>query len=438
MKRRYIFLIYRAGGWGGVQFYIKAKSCWLAGLGYEVEVMYSEEENGGFLDGIESLRCRHVKWLGRSPRSFSSRLLCSVLSQMAGEHAGDYMETTVESASLPLGLWGEMLARECGGRHILYMQSEKYVTPTRSMRKFLQHKYDQRLLYGISGDMMAAILPGIDGDRTYLYATGNADVEPVSYAGDTYSFHNLPKADLTLLTIGRFEKGITRAVIRGAAEYCRAGAGRRINILILGDAADAVLRDRVLGYGAGCRGLHVEHVGFVNPMPLDAFLKADLCICNSGCAVVASRHLPVVTVDARDLKAIGILEEETMSLIHRLPEEPPVEISRIIERMVAEKEEVRKRRQSNPATGTLWRRRMKEKGDFSAHAAILAQTPLRQDYYYPVENVWRCPLRECVWILARMAGGEPLVEMIKRFAGRCRIIAGEFALKHSIKQGHAL
>lgn len=364
---RYIFLTNDIGNVGGGQLYLAAKVEWLESIGWDVDVYFFDDNP----IQISTLS----KFKGNRIRNFEFRF--PFLSNKEKESTARYIigkstsadRVVIESYSLQMGLWGEYIASKINAKHLLYLLNE-HLTVTESQKEFLRFKLRQGLLYGITEYNIPAVLPEADGKKTYLRAIGCASFNAPDI--EDARMEQIPADGFTILSIGRLEKDYIPNLFEETVEFART-CPEPVNLVIVGDAPNASLRDHRLSIVKNKPNLRVIFWGYTFPIPRALYERADVFAGTSGSARLAYKeHTPSIVIDPKDHQANGILGETTFHHLYRTANQKPIKISKLFRQVYGQRVERRRERCDLPP--------ITENVDFSTHQVII-DAPFTPDYY---------------------------------------------------------
>lgn len=329
----FVFFTGPIGGIGGAQLYVARKLQWLRSCGWRV-VVFSSDKVAVVVDELKEFEKDRHSWLNIPAYLYQRRKRARYLNRLLRVigHAERYY---FQSHTPQLASWAELVAEHVGGTHLFHSLTEDGHVNMRNLMRLTRHKYEQGLFKAIKDISAQKMLMMNDRpENIALVAVGCsignvADCECALLNGVTRAVHNI-------LILGRLEKQYVKAGVTGVTEFARKHLADSINLYVMGDDNDKLtgsLKDIV----KHCQNIRAYWLGGLFPVPRKVFKLADVCIAGAGCAWMAMNESALcITVDANDQKAIGILGVTTnMSLFRK--DEPEVEISEMLERVLVEK-----------------------------------------------------------------------------------------------------
>ena len=121
--KKYIILTGSIIDVGGSQLYSKNKKKYLEEKGWDVSI-YSFQRGQILIDELKGCSNNIIHNLKFSPNLFSAKIKKKVIDEIIWEK--NYEEVVVESHSINLSLWGEMIAQKVNGKHVIVLVDETF------------------------------------------------------------------------------------------------------------------------------------------------------------------------------------------------------------------------------------------------------------------------------------------------------------------------
>lgn len=362
--KKYIFLTNTIGFVGGSQLYISRKVEYLRKQNWDVEVFYETDE-GAMIENLKPFLQNHLQILSVPFELVSRKQKEKILELFTPCDC-----CIIESHLIGYSVWGEYVAKHIGAKHIVYFLCEQFPLLDNSMLDFLKFKLKQNLLYGITSKSIPALLgENFDGTPYGLLAVGCH----ASVGGIDSRIEQLPKADYTILSLGRLNKPYIPEMLASVIEFAKSHKECKINFIIIGDGMSDKL---VLSPFVSVNNVKVLLAGSLFPIPLNAFLLSDVAIATAGCVKIASEcDVPTIVVDGNDYKAIGVYDYTTSNILFRDFDEPPLKIEDVLEDVLV------KKKYSSKGLSKF----EKQELDYSAHQVIIDQE--FENEYYDVSDI---------------------------------------------------
>ena len=141
------------GGLGGGQFYVRNKVLWLQEHGWDVFV-YESSEGGRdvsiVIPELQQWADNNIPALFYPPSYHNHQIQEKVIKQVMGCVSKKYDTIVVESNTIPLSLWGEMVASRLSARHIVFLIGECVKINTAGIYEFYKNKHRRNELFSIN------------------------------------------------------------------------------------------------------------------------------------------------------------------------------------------------------------------------------------------------------------------------------------------------
>lgn len=312
----YTFLTNKLSGISGGPLYVRNKSKFLSEQGWQVVAI----DNTGIL--YEPIIIEELKKYGNNrfyellfpPSWYSKNGRTRVLSKLINliKKPGENIYV-IESDQISLSLWGELLAKELGCKHLIFDINENEVIIDYELYQFLNTKYLQNELFCISPKAVANLFAKYgrkdDYEDHYWDAQAINDVEDVPLD----LLENLQKTDFHIGFFGRYKRFIPY-VIKEVKVFCLRHSSISISLVFLG------ILDNQVDLGNVPDNLSILCLGRKNPIPKSFFDYSDVVIATAGCALISVQNVPLVISMSveEDARVIGFLGRTTSS--HSFPD----------------------------------------------------------------------------------------------------------------------
>lgn len=362
--KKYFFLTNSIRNIGGSQLYISRKVEYLKKQGWEVEVYYTDY-GPIMIDNLKPFLANHLQELAVPLNLVSEKQKKRVLESFTpGE------QTIIESHLVGFSIWGEYIAKYIGAKHIAYFLCERFPVLTSGISDFLKFKLKQNLLYGITSKSIPALFrENFDGTPYGLLAVGCY----AGIGGVDSRIDQLPKADYTILSLGRTDKPYVPNMLLSIKDFAESNKEYRINLIVIGDSPSS---NRILETLASVSNVHVLMMGNLSPLPQNVFTLSDVAIATAGCVKITSENdVPTIVTDGNDCEGIGIYGYTTFNWLFRDEDEPQQKIKDLLEDVLVKK--------MYPKKGVIGNE--EQEPDYSAHQAIIDQE--FDESYYDVLSI---------------------------------------------------
>ena len=310
--KKYVFITMNISGINGAEQYIYNKMNFARQQGYETFI-FSGRPGKILIDGFRPYEKLIHTALRFYPYCLSKKELCETLSWILSViDAKDGDECIVESSNVTSALWGELIARELGCKHLPIIMQEHHAY-SQSMRDYLRFKYDRHELSGIFDNSVQDMLkdPSIPlrpDTRARAYCNNVVQTCP-----DHYSQQFDPQADYTFGSIGRLEKTYVETLITALAAYFKAHSDKRYNLLLIGGSSDKSRLTWIRSQLAACGNVTLVNTGNLYPISRELIGKVDVFVSAAGSAIVPYYEgIPSIRIHHTTADVIGIIGYDYM------------------------------------------------------------------------------------------------------------------------------
>lgn len=313
MEKIYIIItptIYLAAG---SQIYTRNKVEFLKKKGWDVIVISSSIYRAIMIEELRPYEKYVFKELTFNPYLFIKRkrneTLIKLLQLICNKKQ---CEVVIESHTINLALWGELIAKECKGKHIVYLLSEGFGDPPKHILDFLNFKHKRKELAGISDKSLEILFNEYktlkDDEKYSLKAVCTNAVEDL----ENSLIDDLRRMDVNIASIGRLDKSYVYGMIEEIITFSINNSHKKIQLILVGDSKDRYVEDEILNNTKKIDNLKVIITGRLFPIPKRLFDKVDIFIGLAGSArISAALGVPTVVLDVRTNKAVGVLGFDT-------------------------------------------------------------------------------------------------------------------------------
>ena len=244
----------------------------------------------------------------------------------------------LESNSLRLSLWGELIAQQLHAKHLLYTLEEKPMIKGKGLLDFLQFKYRRRELVGIAKESLQLLFAPyfkISTNESYFlpaYCTNPIEDIECSWLRD------IPDADFCLASFGRLEKPYLQTVLTDMEEFISSHPSKTFNLIFIGgERTGFSVQNQIKRIFSKYSNVYVLITGFLFPVPLSLIRKANVFLSSAGSASATNQlGIPTISYDTLDKQPIGIMSKTTKHSLYR-DSEPKVKGYDLLQDILIEK-----------------------------------------------------------------------------------------------------
>lgn len=319
MHKLYIVLTQSIINIGGAEIYARNKYSYLRNAGWDCLVVSTRQGNI-VIDDLKRFKTSIIKELRFGPYLYSpsqrKKLMKTLVSILPDTTI--YDEVIVESHSLTLSLWGEMLSKEISAKHLAFLLEEHCDLDTQKY-DFLKFKHNRGELAGINRQSLKLLfrpygeLP--DDKSYYLLAHCTNSVEEIPDS----KWDKIPDAQYNIGSIGRLEKPYLQSVIKDITEFVDEHPDSTFNIFFIGGETNgSAITNQIYSIFFNHRNVKVYITGFIYPIPLSLINRIDVFMSSAG-SVRVSENAGRFTIayDSNDLQPIGLYGYTTDNSLFR-------------------------------------------------------------------------------------------------------------------------
>lgn len=309
--KNYIFLTYGIHTIGGCQTYIAGKAKFLESKSWRVTVFFSGRSNNGGC-AVKSLEKYTAGWfpeISIPPGNWPSFIRNSVLRDMRNLIGDASEEILIESQASAYALWGELLAKELGAKHVFFSCDELFHEKNTFYDEYLpffDFKHQRREFVGDAIKFFEGY-KSVAPEENYLYTPASEDpVQNISNA----QVDAIQRMDWNICYIGRIVKGYVPNIIMGVHALAAEHSEKKIQMVFVGNVQKRL--KMIEQTFMDTPNVNLVYLGDCVPIPRSLYRKLDVVIGGSDCAVRSAQEGALTIVaDAENFMANGVLGIDT-------------------------------------------------------------------------------------------------------------------------------
>ena len=306
---------------GGMQAYNAGKVKFLEAEGWMVHIFFSGRSNSGGC-AIKSLQKYTAGWfpeISIPPGNWPAFIRNSVLQDMCGQIGDTEDKILIESQASAYALWGELLAKLLGGKHVCFICNETFRGKDRFYEEYLDFfdfKHRRKEIAGIHDTSISQLFEGykyvsLEENAVFVAATEGL-VQDVEH--DAVS--QIKRMDWNICYIGRIEKGYVPAILMDVRKFSDAHPEKKIQFIFVGDVKKRILL--IEETFSDAKNVKLVYLGNCVPIPRMLYTKVDAVIAGSGSAIHSAwENALTVVADAENFRANGVLGIDTFNALYR-------------------------------------------------------------------------------------------------------------------------
>lgn len=336
--KKYIFLTFAVSGIGGTQIYIRNKIKYLKSKQWDVSVICTEPGHSICVEELKEYENCVIPELMSNPYIFTNAERKQIINKakiMIGEISQD---TIIESNFIQVNLWGELIAKELGVKHFVFLIQEDYSIKDKRYIDFYDYKYTRMELAANTPYALRMLFKGYrniqDGKECFLRAICHNTIEEC----DTNHIDSIVEADIHIGSIGRVNKPFVIPMINDVCQFADLHTDKKIQLVLFGGSPDFNDYTRIQDIAKSHSNLCVYITGPIFPIPKSLLDMMDVFISSAGSATTTSDvGYFTITIDANDYKPIGLLGYTTNDTVHRAPTAEYEETTVLLEDIIIDK-----------------------------------------------------------------------------------------------------
>lgn len=356
---------------GGAEIYVRNKYNYLKREGWDVLIV-SMREGEIRIEDLKKYKSYIRTELQIHPFAYSVKRRKKIISTIISFVHTDYSQKIIlESNSLRLSLWGELIAQQLQAKHLLYSLEERGTINGKGLLDFLRFKHQRKEFAGITHKSLPCLFAPffqVPPEEAYeLAASCNNSIEDI----ECKWIQQLPVADYCIASLGRLEKPFVQTVLLDVNEFVSTHLDKTFTLLFIGgESSGTFVQEQIQRLFAKYSNVHVHITGFIFPIPLSLIRKADVFLSSAGSASTTFRlGIPTISYDVRDWQPIGIMGKTTKHAMFR-DNEVKVKGSDLLQEILVEKK-------YNFVAVPFEKKEL----DYSSHLAFLSKSASNVEYF---------------------------------------------------------
>lgn len=308
--KRYIFIIPSICNIGGAQLYLVNKMHYLKEKGWDVNVIYARKDII-LIKELTQFEANSYPYLDYSIMYYRKSFVVQKVKEICCK-LGDskYLETVIESCTVSISTWAELIAKELKCKHIIFAFEELF-DMSKSQLDFAYFKHIRHELAGIKPESV----PMMFKNSEYRISTPEyyraCPMPSIGKVADNWT-EILKSYDVVIGSFGRLNKGFVWEAMKEIYKYMSLHKGPRYALLLVGDTKDERFKQMIRNKFNNIADVIIT--GEVCPASLDMMKSVNVFVSSSGAAVITSAlGIPTIAVSPESFLPNGILDYTTDS-----------------------------------------------------------------------------------------------------------------------------
>lgn len=273
-------------------------------------IVFPTDSGKIYMKPLEKYNNSACSFLNFSPYVFKNKTIDCFLNEMTSKIPKS-SELIIETGTDFTALWGELLAKKIGARHIVMFLDEKNDRVNAYTAPFYEFKYRRNELYSISEKSLLHIFGPFFKIENPEKNVWNAWCSNVVADMDSDMKNNLPRTDFMIGSIGRLDKPFVDNIIKGVCSFAKNHQELNIGMCFFGGADKKTISKIELEFSEYANiDLYIS--GYIWPIPQDIFDIFDVFISGAGSAnVSANMGITTIDMDVITNRPVGFIDNPT-------------------------------------------------------------------------------------------------------------------------------
>lgn len=279
--------------------------------GIDVRIAVFDDKDFLLQDSFKNIDLIKIPELKKSPALFSKRKLNRILISIRRFIGEDFNKLFIESHSPFLSIWGEIIANDYNGKHVIYFLNEPnlYSFSLRCFKSYFLNKLNNDELLGISSMSLNVIFRNDLKKITNNYVNVPFDIDELDDISHPNVFKEIDEDSFIIATVSRLGKKYIEPLIIDIIKFTNQNLEKKITLIIVGNDIDrSIITYLQSRYCINSDKLSVIFPGYIFPLGKDFFKRINIFI-GMGTSVISSisQKCATITIDPISSKATGIL-----------------------------------------------------------------------------------------------------------------------------------
>ena len=279
-------------------------------------IVFPTDSGKIYIKPLEKYNGNAYSFLHFPPYIFGKKKIDKFLNQMI-RFIPKSKKIIIETGTDYTALWGELLAKKVGARHIVMFLEETNENVNKNSFSFYKFKYKRNELYSITQEALLHIFSPYfainSPEKNVWNAWCTNSVEDI----DSDIIKLLPTADYMIGSIGRLDKTIVPNIINGVCAFADKYKKNSIGLCLFGGADYKIclqIKEKIKAH----QNIILYISGYIWPIPKAIFEKVDVFVSGAGAAnISANMGVPTINMDVITNEPVGFVDNP--SEFHSIP-----------------------------------------------------------------------------------------------------------------------
>lgn len=317
--RKYIILARSIVNIGGEEIYNRNKYLFLRQKGIDVTII-SVTSGKIIINDLIPFKNNIIEELCNEPFYYSNKQKEKFLEKIKSkiQDTSNFDEIIIECHTPKLSVWGELLAKEIGGRSFCLLTDDRFPPLSSSTASFFEYKLLRHELAGISKSSLQLLFGNhlsLEDDKKYFLSFNC--INSIESVDNDFGIQK-EKYDFIIGTIIRLEKVCVPFILDNILDFARKHKDKKILFIFFGGSSNKKLEKEIIKKMNVYSNLEFLLTGIIFPVPLVEVEKVDLFINVAGAASATKRMaIPTLSIELENGRPLGILGVTTNSSQYR-------------------------------------------------------------------------------------------------------------------------
>lgn len=338
--KKYIILTSGISDMGGAEMFTSNKVEYLQKYGWKVDVFFYRKVNNILLPTLQQFSGNRISDLIYNFRSLTSHHRNKIINNISKE-CNKYDEIVVESQLLTLSYWGEMIAENVNGNHIVNAMEESMPKLSNSEIKFLDFKLKNNQILNAVNERVLKRYFGDNIKEEYIKYIHDFLGKPIcsNVIQDIHvDLSKFGSADFNIISLGRLDKPYVLPTMFQLSKFIKKYPNLKFNLIIIGGSPNGEIEVKIQDIFKEVLNVNIQALGYLYPVPLQLIKMANVGIAMANSIDVLTQcGVPTINIDISDLKPIGIYGVTTYNKFNRDVNDERLTLIELLENLLINK-----------------------------------------------------------------------------------------------------
>jgi hypothetical protein len=405
--KSYIFLTSKIGGIGGSQLYLRNKIEFLENHGWATFIIYTNEVSIEIKELKEAQGLIYFPEFRYHPASFSKRgqleLVGRLYKMLDADNSFNIAEQIiVETHFVNQSLWGDLLSKSIGAKHLIYLLSDRSLTLRKEDQDFFHFKLKNQGLAIINERVFPRLFPNLMDSYNPKNVVLNAGILHNSMKSVPHeTIDQQDRKDVNIGCIARLDKPFVNILFHQVVDFANLNPGKSILFLLIGSSDNGILEEDFEQRASVINNLTYINVTSTYPIPRQIISFIDVFISSAGGAsVCAYEGALTLAIDVMSAKPIGFLGIDAENSLFSSEDSKYSSILDTLEQLFSKKESIKEFK------SRMHYKTYTPEANYNKHLEFSFNIKRQYHYKSIISPKFKFRLVRFIFILKRMINGE--------------------------------